>query len=196
MANYITVAAALLLAVSAGRAPAAEPAAGGGTRYVQASSGSSLAFTFMQQGAETAGRFKTFATELRYDEADPAQGSLLVRVKIDSVDTQDEERDDALLGPSLFDAESYPAATYVAKSFARTAGGGLEAVGKLTIRGVSKDLRLPLTIKPAGSGLVLSGETSIRRLDFGVGQGQLKSTKSLGDEVKIKYEVALVRAPE
>ena len=197
MTNYLP--ALLLGALLATNASAAEPAAAkpaaGGTKYQQANTGSSLTFTFTQLDAATTGQFKTFATELRYDEANPAQASLVVRVTVDSLDTQDAERDATLKSADLFDATKYPAATFAANSLARNASGGLEAVGKLTIRGVSKDLRLPVTLKPTASGMELSGQTTIRRLDFGVGQGEWRSTESVGDEVKVQYKVALVRAP-
>jgi polyisoprenoid-binding protein YceI len=201
MANYLALAAmGALLAGTAAAAqpPAAQPAgarAAGGARYVQASTGSSLAFTFTQLEAASTGHFKTFATEFQYDEANPAQGSLLVRVMMDSVDTQDAERDSTLKSEDLFDTKAHPAATYVARSLARSASGGLEALGKLTIRGVSRDIRLPLTLTPTAKGLELSGQAVIKRLDFGVGQGEWKSTESVGDEVKIQYRVALVKAP-
>ena len=194
MTNYITIAALALLMGSAGAAD--KPAAAPPAKYVQAASGSSLAFTFTQLDAATTGHFKTFATELQYDEANLAQSALLVRVMIDSLDTQDSERDDTLKTADLFDTKTYPAATFVAKSLARNASGGLEAAGKLTIRGVTRDLRLPLTLKPTTNGLELSGQTSIKRLDFGVGQGDWKSTESVGDEVKLQYKVVLVKAPK
>jgi len=63
------------------------------------------------------------------------------------------------------------------------------------VRGVTHDLRLPLKITRTASGLELSGESAIKRLDYGVGQGDFKSTESVGDEVKIQYKVALVKAP-
>lgn len=195
--NHV-IATALLASWVASIAGAAEPAAARSSAphsYVQANTGSSLTFTFTQAGASSTGRFRNFATELQYDEANPLQGSLLVRVMIDSVDTGDDERDGMLKSPDLFDAKSHPAATYVAKSFARTASGGLEAVGKLTLRGASKDLRVPLNLKPVANGLELSGEVTLNRLDFGVGQGEWKSTTSVADAVKVRYQVALVRAP-
>lgn len=196
MANYITALLLGALILGAGGARAADQAATASTaaRYQQANAGSSLSFTFTQLGAVSTGRFRTFATELRHDEAHPEQGSLVVRVMVDSLDTQDGERDATLKGADLFDAKKYPAATFAANTLVRTAEGGLEAVGKLTIRGVSKDLRLPFTLKPTANGLELSGQTTIKRLDFGVGQGEWKSTESVGDEVKIDYKVALVKA--
>lgn len=190
MTNYFVLAALVLFT---GNAVAADKAAAP-AKYVQAGSGSSLAFTFTQLGAAGTGHFKTFATELQYDEANLAQSSLLVRVMVDSLNTQDAERDGTLKTAELFDAKTYPAATFVARSLTRNASGGLEAAGKLTIRGVSKDLRLPLTLKPTTTGYELSGQTSIKRLDFGVGQGEWKSTESVGDEVKLQYKVILVKA--
>ena len=111
-----------------------------------------------------------------------------------SVDTQDKDRNDLITGSDLFDVAKFPVAQFVATSFAKRADGGLEAVGKLTIRNITHDLRLPLTLKPTAEGLELSGKTAFKRLDYGVGQGEWKSTGSVGDEVKIEYTVSLVRS--
>ena len=185
---------AFLGAVLAGATMAAEAPAAGPSRYVQAPSGSMLSFTFTQLDAASDGQFKKFSTELKYDEKNLAASSLNVKVDMASLDTQDSERDGTLAGADLFASAQFPTATFVARSLARTPQGGLVAEGKLTIRGVSKDLRLPLTIKPSPGGLELSGETSLKRLDFGVGQGDWQSTESVGNDVKVKYKVALVRA--
>jgi polyisoprenoid-binding protein YceI len=174
-------------------ASTAAPAATAAPRWVQAP-GSSLTFTFDQAGAASKGTFKQFSTELVYDEKSPATGSLGVTVQIASIDTQDQERNDMLAGADLFDAKKYPTAQYTASSFARSADGGLEAGGKLTLRGVTKDLRLPLKITPTAAGLELSGATAIKRLDYGVGQGDWQSTEGVADEVKIQYKVMLTKA--
>ena len=185
------VAAKPAAAPTASTAPA--PAATTTPRWIQAP-GSSLTFTFDQAGAASKGAFKQFATELVYDDKSPATGSLSVKVQIASIDTQDQERNDMLVGADLFDAKKFPTAQYAASSFARTAAGGLEAVGKLTLRGVTKDLRLPLKIVPTTAGLELSGATAIKRLDYGVGQGDWQSTEGVADEVKIQYKVILTKA--
>jgi polyisoprenoid-binding protein YceI len=183
-----------MLVLSATLAPAADSsAATGPQRYVQMASGSSLTVTFTQLGAATEGHFRRFATELAYDEKTLATSSLKVSVRMDSIDTQDAERDGVLATPELFDAEKFPTATFVASSLVR-GSAGLEAAGKLTIRGVTRELRLPLTIKPTASGLELTGETAFKRLDFGIGQGEWQSTESVGDEVKVRYKVAMARA--
>jgi polyisoprenoid-binding protein YceI len=181
-------------AVAASPAVATAPApAAALPRWVQAPAGSSLTFTFDQAGAASKGSFKQFSTELTYDDKSPAAGSLRVKVQIPTIDTQDQERNDMLVSADLFDAPKFPTAQY-SGTLARSAAGGLEAVGKLTLRGVTHDLRLPLKIARTATGLGLSGATAIKRLDYGVGQGDWKSTEGVGDEVKIQYTVALVEA--
>ena len=194
MANYLgwPVLALLLGTAMAADSAGRRLAAG---RYTQAAAGSSLIFTFIAARRRQQRAIQTSSPpSFTYDDKNPAAGSLEVKIDIASLDTQDAERDDALKGADLFDTKGHPSATYVAKSLARNSAGGLEAVGKLTLRGVSKDLRLPLTLKPTANGLELSGQTSIKRLDYGVGQGEWQSTESVGDEVKIQYKVTLVRA--
>jgi polyisoprenoid-binding protein YceI len=172
--------------------PAARPASTA-NRYVQAK-GASLTFAFVQAGAENSGAFRQFATELQYDPNQLATSSLKVTVQIASLDTQDKDRDTELQGADLFDAKKYPTAQFVASSFAKGANGRVEAVGKLTLRGVTQDLRLPLSIQSTANGVELSGETTIKRLEYGVGQGDWKSTEWVGDEVKLQYKVPLAKA--
>jgi polyisoprenoid-binding protein YceI len=213
MTNYITVAAASILLASSAIAaePASKPAtpakpapakAGAPTgttgianvpRYVQVAAGSSLAFEFNQAGAQSNGGFRQFATELAYDEKNLAASTMKVTVQIGSLDTQDEERDTSLKSADLFDAAKFPTATYTARSLDK-APNGVVAMGRLTLRGVSKDLRVPLTIRATPAGLELSGETTIKRLDYGVGQGEWASTEWVGDDVKLTYKVALAKA--
>jgi polyisoprenoid-binding protein YceI len=208
MTNYLvplTAAAALFAgacsaadapATPAATKPAAAPAAGAGglPRYVQAPAGSSLTFTFVQEGADSKGSFKQFTTELGFDEKSQAAGSLKVEVQVASVDTQDKDRNEMIKGSDLLDAQKFPTAQYVASTFAKNPDGSLVAVGKLTLRGVTRELRLPLKISRNATGLDLSGETAIKRLDYGVGQGDWKSTESIANEVKVQYKVSLVTA--
>ncbi len=162
-------------------------------RFTQAPGSGALTFRFVQAGAETEGSFRKFSTELVYDENNLAASTLKVTVQIGSLATQDQERDTELASANLLDAGKFPTAQFTASSLAKR-GSGLEAVGKLTLRGVTRELRLPLTIRKTAAGVEISGETTIRRLEYGVGQGDWKSTEWVGDEVKLQYKVPLTRA--
>ncbi len=115
-----------------------------------------------------------------------------------SLDTGDKDRDDALRGAEFFDAARYPSAVFVADSLTRRADGGYLASGKLTIRDVTRPLSIPLAIKTADTNdrsvIELRGSTLIKRLDFGVGQGEWRSTEWVADAVRIEYSVRFVTA--
>ena len=183
---------AVAAAAKVAAAPAGTSTPTGSPHYRQAT-GSSLNFLFVQAGAESKGSFKQFATEMNYDEKNLAGSSLKVTVQTASLETQDKDRNETLAGADLFDVKKFPVATYVASALAKGANG-VEAVGKLTLHGVTRDLRVPLTITATADGLTLAGETTIKRLDFGLGQGDWKSTEWVGDEVKLQYKVALTKA--
>ena len=180
-------------AAAAPAAPSAAPAASALPRYMQTAANSALKFAFEQAGASAVGSFRKFSTTLVYDEKNLAASSLDVRVDMASVDTQEPERDGMIKDADLFNTAKFPAATFKSSSIAKRADGSLEAAGKLTIRGVTHDVRLPLTLKPTATGFQLSGKFAFKRLDYGVGQGEWKATDSVGNDVKVDYSVSLAK---
>jgi polyisoprenoid-binding protein YceI len=115
-------------------------------------------------------------------------------VEMASLDSGDEERDDTLKSPDLFAVAKFPQAHYVATQFVKTAGG-FEALGKLTLRGVTRELRVPFSFRTAtenGASVgYMSGGTSLKRLDYGVGQGDWKATDQVGNEVGVSFALRL-----
>ena len=142
-AATLMLTAALLLG---GDARAADAAAV--THYVLDPAKSSLEFTFLQAGAQNKGRFTRFQVAFDFAAANLAAGRLDVTVDINSVDTGDQERDETLRGADLFAVAKFPQAHFVASQINRTASG-YEAVGKLTIRGVTHDARVPFAFRTA-----------------------------------------------
>jgi polyisoprenoid-binding protein YceI len=165
--------------------------------YVLDQAKSSLEFTFVQAGARNQGRFTRFPVSFDFSPDNLAGSRLEVTVEIASLDTGDAERDDTLRGADLFAVAQFPQAHFSATQFNRTATG-FEAVGKLTIRGVTRDARVPFSFRtttengaPAG---YMSGRTTVRRLDFGVGQGDWKSTDQVGNDVDVSFALRLTAA--
>ncbi|HEX7417046.1 MAG TPA: YceI family protein [Steroidobacteraceae bacterium] len=159
---------------------------------------STLSFSFVQAGASNSGRFTKFSTTLQPGPADAAGGLLSVSVDVASLDTQDKDRDTTLRSADLFDPKRFPAARFVSSAITKLADGRFEARGKLTIRDVSRDVRLPLAVKSATEAgnavMYLSGKTTLQRLDYGVGQGEWKSTEWVGNEVAVSYDLRLSQA--
>jgi len=177
-------------------AVAAEPVAA--ARYTLDPAKSTLEFQFVQAGAQNKGHFGKFSVALDLPAEDTAGGKLEVVVEMTSLDSGDKDRDDTLRGSDLFDVARYPQARFTSTQITRTASG-YDAVGKLTIRGATRDQHVAFTFrttqeqgKTVGN---LAGKTTVRRLDFGVGQGDWKSTEWVGNDVAVSYSLRLISAP-
>ena len=155
---------------------------------------SSLEFRFVQAGAKTTGRFARFTADIDFSPANLATGKFDVAIDMGSADTRDKERDDTLRMPDLFNVAKFPRATYVASQFTAN-GTGFEGKGRLTLRGVSLDVPVSFTFEPgteAGNPVAtLKGTATVKRLLFGVGQGEWKSTEWISDEVQVQFSLLL-----
>jgi polyisoprenoid-binding protein YceI len=149
-----------------------------------------LEFSATQADAKFTGAFRRFQVTLDFDPAQPGRGKLDVQVEPASIDTQDGERDEILRGPDFFSTANYPKAVFHATRFER-AGGGWRANGELTIRGVTKTVPVTFTLQPAGAATVMKGSASLKRLEFGLGQGEWASTEWVGDTVDVRFELRL-----
>jgi polyisoprenoid-binding protein YceI len=191
---HTATAAAVCLAAWAQGAPAQTPSP---VHYVLDQAKSTLEFTFTQAGAQNKGKFTRFPVSFDFAPGNLAGGRLEVTVEIGSLDTGDKERDDTLRSADLFAVAKFPQAHFAASQFVSTASG-FEALGKLTIRGVTRDARVPFTFRTADEHGVavgyMSGKTSIRRLDFGVGQGDWTATDQVGNEVGVSFALRLTAA--
>jgi polyisoprenoid-binding protein YceI len=165
------------------------PAAHAELRQADQSDGR-LEFSAIQAGAKFIGSFTRFHVALELDPAHPASGRLDVTVEVASIDTQDPERDEVLRGADFFQVEKHPQAVFHARSFER-AGDGWRAPGDLTIRGVTRPVPVTFTLANDAGATVMKGSASLRRLAFGLGQGEWASTEWVGDEVDVRFELRL-----
>ena len=133
---------------------------------------SSLTFKGSYQGEGFEGKFKKFDAAISYDEADPTKAKFDVKVDVASVDTASSERDDSLKGGDFFDPKKFPQAHFVTTSFSKGADGAVVAQGTLTIRDQTKPVTLKVKFAGTGDKATLDVDTTLKRLDFGLGTGK------------------------
>jgi polyisoprenoid-binding protein YceI len=182
----LTLLACALVSAAANAGPAAS--------YVADSSQSRLEFTGVQAGAEFKGIFHKFAAAVDFAPDALASSHFDVQIDLNSEDSMDKDRDTTIRGPDIFDVAHSPTAHYVTRSFAKTAAG-YSAVGALTLRGVTKDVPIDFQFTQVGTGAKLAGSAKLKRLDFGAGQGDWKSTDEVADAVKISFSLVLKPKP-
>lgn len=177
---------------------ATAPLATAATQHVVDHARSTIAFVGIQDGAPFEGKYSSFKAQIVFSPDDLAGSHFDVRVDTRSVDTGDDDRDTAIKSEDLLYVEKYPTARFVSSSFAARGAGKFEAPGKLTIRGVTHDVRLPFsfdTTQETGKPVSwLKGELPIKRLDYGVGQGDWADTSVAANEVTVKYTLRLTPA--
>ena len=174
--------------------PAATAAAPAAPVYIADAAQSRLLFQGTQAGAQFRGVFHKFTATIEFAPDALAASHFDVAIDVGSLDTQDKDRDGTMRGADIFDVAHWPAAHYVTRSFARTAAG-YTAVGALTLRGVTKDVPVEFRFTQTPGGAKLDGTANLKRLDFGVGQGEWRSTEMVRDDVKVEFSLALKAKP-
>ena len=169
-------------------------AAAGVASYVADPASSRLEFTGVQAGAEFKGAFHKFTAVVDFAPDALASSHFDVQIDADSVDSMDKDRDKTIRGADIFDVAHFPTAHYLTRSFSKS-GTAYRAVGALTLRGVTKDVSIDFQFAPGPTGAKLEGSAKLKRLDFGAGQGDWKTTEWIGDVVKINFSLALKPKP-
>lgn len=120
------------------------------------------------------GRFTDFSGTVEADAAKPEAAAVEFTIKSATIDTSNADRDKHLRTADFFDAEKYPEITFKGKKVTAKGKDQFEVAGTLTIRGIAKDVTLPVTFLGTGKdpwGNEKAGfETSVtlNRKDFGM----------------------------
>ena len=154
---------------------------------------SSLSFVVDVNGQRVVGKFAAFGALIAFDPADLANSSAKITIDMTAAKSGDATRDAMLLKPDWFNVLDFPQAIYQTTAFAAK-GNAYEAQGKLTLKGVSKDVALPFTLVINGDTAVAKGETTLMRRAFNVGAGKdFESEKPVALSVKVMVNVTAKR---
>jgi polyisoprenoid-binding protein YceI len=181
---------ARLICLAAASLSSAMCAAGAAASYTADPQQSRLEFAGMQAGAEFKAAFHKFTAAVDFAPDALASSRFDVQIELNSVDSKDKDRDTTIRGPDIFDVAHWPTAHYLTRSFTKTANG-FTAIGALTLRGVTKDVPIDFQFTPGAAGAKLEGSAKLKRLDFGAGQGDWKSTEEVADAVKVSFSLVL-----
>jgi K(+)-stimulated pyrophosphate-energized sodium pump len=129
---------------------------------------------------------------------------IFVRMDMKSLNTQNKLRDEHLAGKDFFETEKFDKGYFEASEIAENTNGGkfhYKAVGKLTLKGVTKPVDLLFNFRGTGRQeytdekniehkmevLGFDGEAVINRKDFGI------TGSSVADEVKVEIDLEAYR---
>ena len=147
------------------------------------------------------GKFGTYDATIVTDDDNFENASMEFSADINSINTNNADRDNHLKSADFFDADNHPKLTFKASSFTKIDNHNYELTGDLSIKGVTKTVKFPVEFSglmkdPWGNtkaGLNIDGK--INRKDWGLNWNSALETGGVlvGEEVKLNIEVQLAK---
>lgn len=147
------------------------------------------------------GKFKEYDGTVTTDGDNWENAQIEFTAQVNSIDTDNEDRDKHLKSDDFFAAEQFPEMTFVSKSMKKVGDNKYKLTGDLTIRGITKEVTLDVehngtVTDPWGNvraGFSIEGE--INRFDYGLKWNNTLDTGGLvvGESVEIDIEAELVQ---
>lgn len=146
---------------------------------------SGIQFTIKNFGFKTGGTLGAPEGDIIFNPNDPDKSSFRVTVKTESINTDNNSRDEHLRAEDYFDVKNYPQIRFESTSVRATGKNGeYEAMGKLTIKNKTNEIHLPFTAEKNGNGFLFKGSFKMNRRDYGVG-----GSSTLSNELTVNIKV-------
>ena len=141
------------------------------------------------------GTFDQFEGTVAFDPNDLAVAKAEAMIQTVSINTRVTKRDEHLKGSDFFDAAKYPQITFVSKKITKS-GDGYTIDGDLTMKGVTKEVSIPVTIagpvkSPMGEVIGISGQFTLNRQDYGVSFNKVLDNGGVVVSNDIKVDINL-----
>jgi polyisoprenoid-binding protein YceI len=176
-----------------------EGAVAGGEALPITPQSSSIRFVGAKITAQHPGRFSDFSGTISLVDDAPEKSRVEVTVSTASLSTDEDlpRLENHLRSDDFFDVEKYPTARFVSteiKPGSDVAGATHTVTGNLELRGVTRSVTFPATIKVNRDAVGVSAEFGINRKDFGI-EYPGKRDDLIKDNVLLTIELSAPRGP-
>lgn len=147
------------------------------------------------------GAFNEFSGSVTSEQPDFEGANIAFEAKIDSISTNNTQRDEHLKSDDFFNAAAYPVMRFQSRAFRKKADGAYELVGDLTIRDQTHSVKLAVeyngtAVDPYGqtkAGFEITGR--INRKDYGLKWSAVTEAGGVvvSDEVRLVLNVQLIQ---
>jgi polyisoprenoid-binding protein YceI len=146
--------------------------------------------------SEVEGSFKNFDVKVNSSKADFTDAQIELKADINSINTDNNSRDEHIKGADYFDAAQYPTLLFKSSSIKKIDSKNYTVTGTLTLHGISKNITLNAKLNGVGenpmskktmAGFKITG--IVKRSDFKIGEESMM----LGDEVALSSNIELMK---
>ena len=157
--------------------------------------GSEIAFTTKQMGVPVEGKFGKFTAQIALDPKKPETGTVAFSIDTGSARFGSAELDAEVPKPTWLNVPRFPQASFQSVAIKGLGAGKFEVAGKLSIKGLVRDITVPVQLTQTGPNSTASGAFTLKRLDFKVGEGEWTDTSMLANDVQVRFKLALTGVP-
>lgn len=163
---------------------------------------SSIDFAVRHMGFATVrGRFDAFEADIESDDEGRLR-HLEARIRADSIDSGESERDAHLRSPDFLDVERFPELRFAATAIEPNGAWRYRVTGDLTIRGESRPVTFELVVQPpihdpfGNVRAAAEASGTLNRKDWGLAWNRVLEAGALlvGEEVRFTLDVQAVAA--
>lgn len=129
-----------------------------------------IVFSELGSGAE--GTFSGLEATIKFDPANLDKSSIEARIEVKTATSKEDGQAADIISKDYLDAAHYPHITYKSSKIEKK-GKGFELTGKLTIKKVSKEVKIPFEFVKKNKKAVFKGKISITSKDFGLAAGEV-----------------------
>ncbi|MDT7837743.1 YceI family protein [Aquabacterium sp. OR-4] len=152
---------------------------------------SEIGFVSKQMGVPVEGKFKKWTAQIAFDPKKAAAGKVAFTIETGSASFGTAETDAEVVKPAWFNVPKFPQASFTSTTIKPLGAGKFEVAGKLSIKGNSRDVVVPVTVVQNGALSTATGAFAMKRLEFKIGEGEWADTSMVADEVQVKFKLAL-----
>lgn len=154
---------------------------------------SSVEWTVSYGAKPVTGVFNDLNAEITFDPEHLEQARVVVVVDMPHVTAEDKDVTESVKGQDWLDVAKFPQARFEAVTFRHIAEEQYEAEGTLTLGEKTNKLVLPFTVHfyedkeniPPVRYAQVTADTTLKRLDYGIGRGEWSKTDVVADDVRL-----------
>jgi len=153
---------------------------------------SEIRFVSKQMGASVEGRFRKWKANVDFRPGDLEKSKANFEIELSSIDLASEESEAETRRPVWFDTAKFPVAKFTSSAMRKLGNDRFEIAGTLAMKGIARDVVIPVALaKDAAGNAVATGQFTLKRLEFRIGEGMWADTAAVADDVVVSVRMVL-----
>ena len=152
--------------------------------FIQNQEDTKVSFKIKNFGVNVDGDFGEVDIKTNFDSTNLKESYISATIAVKSISTGIESRDKHILEKGYFDEPNHKNITLASSKIEKNDDGTFQLFANLTIKGITKVIKIPITVVENENSLKINANFEINRKNFKVGGGSFV----MGKKVKIQVE--------